>query len=299
MMQRRTTTQLLILACLLALLLTLIGLRLYFSQARLDKHLSFVVLGQALTAQQGQLARRANKTSITVTANPKGQSTVVIDNLNINSHLFEAIEVLFLDKTPQQTLNLTLSYQKHLSDTISSVDNPILYMNQEGISRFELNEFIGETDSIIKTLRLSTPRLIAPYTLQSIRFVPKRFTTLQYLSLLGHDVLTLHYEVDSANYFLLPSKLLLLIYFATVTLIFAALLLYAKKPLINVCWWILVVMWLLFDGRYLYDKLQSTWFDQPTQNLPLITPPVTNKPNRPSLFNLSHPILLKEPQKWG
>lgn len=266
MRRRISNFQLFITACLAALLLVLLGLRWYFSQSQLDSRLGAVIEAKAFTATKGTAQFDEKMQVLRVNADSNQASQIVVKDLNITSGLFERVDVAFANKASQQVLTLSVIARSRANDSPQTSEQPILYTDN-AVSRLAVSSLVDNNQKI-NQLQLSTPRLIAPYALKSIRFVPKTFDTSSFGALLWKD-LTQHTRAV-----LLSPKQFLLIYFSVVAIIFTGLLLWAKRSLSSVWWWVLIAAWLLLDLRYFYQQSQSLWGqrgDMPTTAVHLVT----------------------------
>lgn len=257
-MQRVSNFSLFLLACIWAVLLVALGLRVYFSQARIEAQLAYTVVAADFVAVEGQATVNQATGAVQTHANVSSHSRLVARNLNVGVDWFDRVEVIFREKPALQSLSLTVKSQAGKpSEPLHSTEQPILYTDQL-VSRFDISNLAAEK-SVIKEVQLSTPRLIAPYQLQSIHFVPKQYTLLGLLSLLRHDVLSSSNVTQDKPYLLMPGKLILVLYFSVVALIFAGLLFLFKRPVASAWWWVLIALWLILDARYIYEKQQTTW----------------------------------------
>ncbi len=239
------------LACLAALLLVLLGLRVYFSQSRLDTQLGEVVNGQSFVARQGRADFNEQTRILRVQAERNQPSSIVVENLNIEADWFERIDITFVDKPSQQVLTLTAGSQGSAAGAVHFAGQEILYTDK-AVSRLPMASLVKGDNQHLLSLQLDTPRLLNPYSLQSVRFVPKQFTITAFLSLLWTD-LTVRQTAT-----LLSPKVFLFIYCFVVALLFTALLVWLKRPIGKVWWWVLILAWLLLDMRYMYQQSQQT-----------------------------------------
>lgn len=269
MQKRISDFQLFIVACLVSLILVLLGLRGYFSQSRLDIQLGKVIEGNAFVAKTGRVKFDNTSQSMRVYGDDKQNSSVTVQQLNLTTDWFERIEVSFSDKPSLQVLNLSVASQNASNDKVLWVEQPILYTDKL-IGRLPIDAF-KNTKQQITSLTLSTDRLIVPYGLKSIRFVPKTFDNTAFLSLLWTDL------VRQKNAVLISPKLLLVIYFSLVSAVFIGLLLWLKRPIGKVWWWVLFAAWLLLDMRYMYQQSQQLWGQQSFPHTDKVASLVINK----------------------
>lgn len=252
-----------ILACLVALLLVALGLRLYYHQSRLDSILSQTLSLQTFTADSGQIQFDTTLNALKVLPDASKNSLISKQYLQIKANLFERLEIVFLNKASQQVLTLLIGTTDK-NETANSVTYPILYTDKT-ISRIPINALIKD-NVVINKIQLTTPRLLVPYKIKSLKFVPKQLSSTDFLLLLWQDF------SNTKTALLLPVKLLLIIYFSVVAFLFAVLLKWRKKSLTRLWWWILIAAWALLDMRYFYQHSQRYLGLQP-QNPIIISEP--------------------------
>ncbi len=269
MQKRISDVQLFIVVCLVSLILVLLGLRGYYSQSRLDTQLGKLIEGKDFVATHGRVAFDDRTHSMRVYADEEQKSSIIIDKLNLRTDWFERIDVTFSDKPSLQVLDLSVASQNNADDEPLWVEQPILYTDKL-IGRLPIDSFKNIQKQIVSA-KLSTDRLIVPYGLKSIHFIPKQFDNTAFLSLLWTDL------VHHKNSVLISPKLLLVIYFSLVSTLFIGLLLWLKRPIGKVWWWVLFAAWLLLDMRYMYQQSQQLWGQQSFPNTDRIASVVINK----------------------
>ncbi len=264
MQKRISDFQLFIVVCLASLILVLLGLRGYFSQSQLDAQLGKNIEGQVFVATSGRVKFDGVSQSMRVYANEEQSSRIIFKPLSLMTDWFDHVEVTFSDKASLQVLNLSLGSKKSFHDKLFWSEQPILYTDDKLIARLPITSFENIKDHIV-SLKLFTHRLIIPYGLKSVRFVPKTFSNTDFLSLLWKD-LVLHKQAV-----LISPKLLLVIYFSLVSALFIGLLLWLKRPISKVWWWVLLAAWLLLDMRYIYQQSHQLWTQQVLTNTDKVT----------------------------
>lgn len=264
MIYQRSNVQLFLFSCLMAIIVVLLGLRWYFSQAEVDKRLSYTVSGATFETVIGQSHIDADTQTLQVSADSEQPNSLIrLSGLNVEADLYARVEIVFAEKASQQALTLTTQshtiqhWQRQQAAPIQR-EQSILYTDEQTVSRFDTDTLTTQ-GAIIDRLVLSTSRLMIPYRLQAVRFVPKRYDMLQLLSLLWHDFTRISPNHLHRDYYLLPAKLLLILYFSVVFLIYVTLLLRAKRSIINAWWWVLIVAWALLDVRHLFYRGEAAW----------------------------------------
>ncbi len=247
-----------LLACAVGLVITFFGLRLYYSEARLQKALTQRYLGKDLHIWAGQ-GKVDNESLVIDGLQPDGFSFVNVGWLHIDTRFYENIVINFAEKHPNQPLLLAVK----LSDKERPVERSIFHTNDMA-SRFVVSDLVAK-DSIITEVGLVTDRLISSYRIQSIEFFPKKLSYAAFASLLM-DCFAINQQWENWSInthknpypVLIPPKILVLIYFTVVGLLFLLYLRLTGRPLINAWWATLVAAWFALDAHYLVEKTVIT-----------------------------------------
>ncbi len=247
-----------LLACAIGLVMTFFGLRLYYSEVRLQEVLTQRYLGKDLHIWAGQ-GKVENESLVIDGLKPDGFSFVNIGWLHIDTRFYKSIVVNFAEKHPNQPLLLAVK----LNDQKRPVERSILYTNDMS-SRFFISDLVIK-DSIINEIGLVSDRLITPYSIQSVVVSPKKLSYSEFAYLLmdcfainrqwGDWSINTH---KSPHPVLIPPKILVLIYFTVVGLLFLLYLRLTGRPLINAWWATLVAAWFALDAHYLVEKTVIT-----------------------------------------
>ncbi len=247
-----------LLACTIGLVMTFFGLRLYYSEARLQEALTQRYLGKDLHIWAGQ-GEVENESLVIDGLQPDGFSFVNIGWLHIDTRFYKSIVVNFAEKHPNQPLLLAVK----LNGQKRPVERSILYTNDMS-SRFFISDLVIK-DSIINEIGLVSDRLITPYSIQSVVVSPKKldYSEFAYL-LMDCFAINQQWENWSINTHkspypvLIPPKILVLIYFTVVGLLFLLYLRLTGRPLINAWWATFVAAWFALDAHYLVEKTVIT-----------------------------------------
>lgn len=245
-------------ACVVGLVLTFVGLRLYYDEQRLSTELTRSYSADDLEVLAG-LASINEDTLLVNDTQPQGISFVNAGNLHIDSRFYESLVITFAIKHPNQALLLAVKY----SDNERPIERPV--SNNKGlVSQFLLAE-LTPNNEIITDVGLLTNQLLTPYRLESITFTPKRLDTKTFAYLLMDCfAINTQWEAWSINthrsphWVLIPPKILVLIYFIVVGLLFLGYLRFTRRPLLNAWWATLVAAWLALDAHYLIEKTVIT-----------------------------------------
>ncbi len=247
-----------LLACTIGLVITFFGLRLYYSDARLQEALTQRYLGKDLHIWAGQ-GKVDNESLVIDGLQPDGFSFVNIGWLHIDTRFYENIVINFVEKHPNQPLLLAVK----LNGQKRPVERSILYTNDMS-SRFSISDLVIK-DSIINEIGLVSDRLIAPYSIKSVVVSPKKLSYSEFAYLLMDCfAINRQWEGWSINTHkspypvLIPPKMLVLIYFTVVGLLFLLYLRLTGRPLINAWWATLVAAWFALDAHYLVEKTVIT-----------------------------------------
>ncbi len=247
-----------LLACAVGLVITFFGLRLYYSEARLQKALTQRYSAKDLHIWAGQ-GKVDNESLVIDGLQPDGFSFVNIGWLHIDTRFYENIVISFAEKHPNQPLLLAVK----LSGKERPVERSILYTN-DMTSRFFISDLVAK-DSIITEVGLVTDKLINPYRIQSIAFFPKKLSHTAFVYLLM-DCFAINQQWENWSInthkspypVFIPPKILVLIYFTVVGLLFLLYLRLTGRPLINAWWATLVAAWFALDAHYLVEKTVIT-----------------------------------------
>lgn len=240
-------------ACLVALPLTFWGLRWYFNEARLQESLTRSYSAADFQAVKGNAV--ADKGTLLVNAKKNGVSFVNVDKLHLNTRFYGALQVTFSEKDKKQFLSL---YIKRVGEE-QPVKRPIIVN-----SHFILDDFLPR-NTLITDVGLITNKLTIPYRLESMIFLPRKLGSVDFAYLLiDCFAINKQWEDWSINthkspyQVLIPPKMLVLIYFTVVGLLFLVYLRLTKRPLINAWWATLVAAWFALDAHYLVEKTVIT-----------------------------------------
>ncbi len=243
-----------LLACAVGLVITFFGLRLYYSETQLQKALTQRYSGKDLHIWAGQ-GKVDNESLVIDGLQPDGFSFVNIGWLHVDTRFYKDIVINFAEKHPNQPLLLAVK----LSGKKQPVERSILYTN-DMTSRFSISDLVTK-DSTITEVGLVTDRLITPYRIQSAVFSPKKLNYTEFAQLLMDCfAINKQWENWSINSHkspypvLIPPKILVLIYFTVVGLLFLLYLRLTGRPLINAWWATLVAAWFALDAHYLVEK---------------------------------------------
>lgn len=245
-------------ACMLGLVVTFFGLRLYYGDARLQNELtrSYTANDFLVLAGQGSVD---GGTLLVDGLQPDGFSFVRLDSLHIDSRFYQQLSLSFAEKHANQPLLLAVK----TSDRERPVERPVLYTNAM-TSSFLLDKLV-DAGEVVSDVALITDRLISPYRIKAIKFIPKKLDNTTFAQLLiSCFSVNKHWKNWSINthkssyQVLIAPKMLLLIYFAVVGLLFVIYLRLTRRPLINAWWATLVAAWFALDAHYLVEKTVIT-----------------------------------------
>lgn len=241
-----------LIVCVLSMLLLWLGLRVFFNQDKLASRLTqtftgaqlHVVAGQAQT--DGQLLQVHN-------TEPQGQSVVSLRDLTVDTRFYERLVIVFADKHQSQPLRLSVYGEQ----AKALIEQPILYTDNN-ISRFDITA-LAPSGGVMTAVDLTTSVLIEPYRVKALRFEPKIINNTLFAQLLWNGFsfkpqqdshpLGRHFMSDSVV--IMTPKMLLLLYFAIVAVLFALFLLLAGRAAVSAWWAMLISAWLVLDIHYL------------------------------------------------
>lgn len=253
-----------IICCFAAVLLWL-GLRLYFNQTRLEAQLTQTFTGAQLQVFAGE-AKTAHHDLVVESTSPQGHSLIRLSDLVIDTRFYERLVIQFSEKHPNQPLTISVAHQQSKQPTAQ----PILYTNNN-ISQFELAT-LAPANSVINEIALRTHALIEPYRLTRLRFELRPMTHTIFAQLLWDsfisdaESLSLTKPQQVPNVTLLSAKMLVLLYFAVVGVLFALFLGLAGRSLASAWWVALLGAWAVLDIRALVEKTQQVLITaEPTQ----------------------------------
>lgn len=223
--------------CLVAIVITFVGLRLYFNNDYINRVLTHTYMAKDLQVVRGKGENNTSLHCLSVDSNKDESFTLVnLDKIKIPTQFYQSVIITFRQKHPLQAINLVVNRQN--DDGISL---PILYTNEQLQSRFIFSR-IKDMPDTISSLVLATKKIIQPYCISEIVFVPKQFSASDLFFFLLRDTVS---DKD-INISLLPLKVLLLIYVSIVGFLFALYLAMTKQSLIKVCWIMIIFAWSLF-----------------------------------------------------
>lgn len=247
-----------LIACAVGLVITFFGLRWYYDDERLGKALTRSYAAEKMDILAGK-AKLDNDALLVSDVQPEGFSFINVGLLRIDSRFYEEMSIIFDEKQPHQPLLLAVRHQ----DNEQPLERPLAYSNQL-VQHFLLSD-IAPNDEIITDVGLITDKVISPYRIQSIVFDPKPFDYKLFADLLMDCfAINTQWENWSINTHrspypvLIPPKILVLIYFTVVGLLFLAYLRLTRRPLINAWWATLVAAWFALDTHYLVEKTVIT-----------------------------------------
>lgn len=242
------------LSAIIALPITFLGLKLYFSDARIADALTVQYSGAQFNILSGQAKEENNSLVVNQVDAQKG-SFVNISNLLIDSRFYNHLVIRFDEKESSQPLVMRL--QNNADDMPKAY--PILYTNQL-ISRFEIDK-ITPPNTVINSVGLFTDKLISAYRIASLTFEPKHFDN-QLFAVLLWDSLGVHQTAreysstttQSTKKTLMPAKLLVTIYVLVVGLLLCGLTFLTKQSFRAIWWVLLIFAWGILDIRYMVEK---------------------------------------------
>lgn len=247
-----------LLAAFIAVPLTFLGLKLYFNDQRLAQTLTLQYPGSTFEVPAGQAVTEGNEISVTDTL-PEGRSLISQSGLSIDSRFYHQLVLNFSHKATHQPVTIRV----HHNGKNSPSQQPVLYTHQK-VRRFDLTSFIPE-DSLITAIELEADLLLAPYRLQSLTVEPKYFTIQRFALLLWESFSTettrLGQPLNQTKTLITPKGLVLcyLVVFSLVYLLLAQVFQWSIRAL----WWVIIMVgWLLLDGRYLFEKTRRVKSNQ-------------------------------------
>lgn len=243
--------------CLIALVLTFVGLRLYFNDNRLGLLLTQTYTASDFNVLSGQ-ARRIGDDLLVDSTQPDNLSVVAVESLRVDSDLYEFVAITFTEKHIQQPLSVVF-----YGDSGEQNQQPILYTNQLS-TRLRIDDTFAD-NVLLRSIALQTDNLLSPYRIHSLRFEPKQLNFIEFARLLASSfVINPRWQQDSLHSqrstmpIIGSSKLLLLMYFAVCGVLFSLYLSIRKQSLSQVWWIIGIVAWLVLDMHYLVGKTHTT-----------------------------------------
>lgn len=246
------------LLCLLGAILTFVGLRLYYNDARLQEKLTKHYGATEMHVLAGK-ASQDNGSLLVNDIQPDGLSFVNIGLLHLDTRFYQQLSIQFADKHAQQPLLLAVRHQGN--------ERPVerLIVNTNSMtSDFNLSSMLPK-DTVITDIGLLTNQLINSYRIQSITVTPKSFDNKTFLYLLMDCfAINKQWENWSINTHrspypvLIPPKILVLICFTVVGILFAIYLNVVRVPIINAWWTTIIVAWFALDAHYLVEKTVIT-----------------------------------------
>lgn len=246
------------LLCLLGAILTFVGLRLYYNDARLQEKLTKHYGATEMHVLAGK-ASEDNGSLLVTDIQPDGLSFVNIGLLHLDTRFYQQLSIQFADKHVQQPLLLAV---RHQGD-----ERPVerLIANTSSMtSDFNLSSMLPD-DTVITDIGLLTNQLINSYRIQSVTVTPKSFDNKTFLYLLMDCfAINKQWENWSINTHrspypvLIPPKILVLICFTVVGILFAIYLKVVRAPIINAWWTTIIVAWFALDAHYLVEKTVIT-----------------------------------------
>lgn len=245
-------------AAILGLMITVVGLRLYFNDFRLQERLTRSYSAEAFEVLAGQ-AEINNDTLLFSGLKPEGYGYASIDKLHIDTRFYQQLSVTFAEKHASQPLLLMVR-----NDSNHQVPEQLVLHGEQLTTNF-LVEDLAPIGTVITDVGLLADRLFAPYRLQSIQFIPKTLNNQEFAQLLI-SCFAINTEWQGVSINTRPSphevfvspKVLLLLYFCVVGLLFAAYLRFTRQPMLNAWWVTLIVAWLALDIHYLFEKTTIT-----------------------------------------
>lgn len=247
-----------ILSCAVGLAITFFGLRFYYDDTRLEKELtrSYSASKIDVLAGKGEVKDGALFVS---DIQPDGFSFINVGLLHIDSRFYEKMSISFTAKHPYQPLLLAVKHQ----ESEQPLERPVPYSKQL-VQSFLMRD-IAPNHKVITDVGLVTGNLVEPYQIQSFNFVPKKINYTDFAYLLA-DCFAINKQWEnwsinthrSPHWVLIPPKILVLIYFTVVGLLFLAYLRVTRRPLINAWWATLVAAWFALDAHYLVEKTVIT-----------------------------------------
>lgn len=249
------------LACVLGMVITLLGLRLYFNNARLESSLTRVYQGKDFQVLAGQ----AKITRKDVSVNSLGSDDFSFINagfLHVDSRFYERIVVRFDDIHPGQPILFAVRYRADGESDARVAEKPLVMSNLTGE---HLIEQLLPKNAVAIDIGLITNQLLSSYRLQSIKLVPKKLDSSGFLALLW-DCFAINKQWEnwsinthkSPHQVLIPPKMLVFLIFSTVGVIFALYLWLTGRRVINAWWTTIIVAWLALDLHYLVEKTVIT-----------------------------------------
>ncbi len=227
----------------------------YFSSSRIDELMTKTFLADDFYLVQGKIQKQNNNTAFQINADTSGASSIIIKRIAVESEWYDRIEVVFSQKPSLQSLVLRVKSINEKSREVVVRDVPILYTDNL-VSRFSLDNLVN-TGDVITSIELSTPKLVSPYQLSSIKIIAKEYDFFSASSILIHDAFSSVNILGEQSFLLVPSKLLLVLFFGVVTVIFLLMMVIAKRTLALVWLWVLIVLWLILDARFIYGDMHN------------------------------------------
>lgn len=246
-----------LLACTLALFITFLGLRLYFNETRLKEQLTRSYSAKEFKILAGQ-SKIDNDTLLATGLMPDGFNYVNIQSLHIDSRFYAKLSVKFTEKHAVQPLLLMVK---------NNSDRPLeqLVLHTEGLTADFLMKDLAPANAVITDVGLLADRITAPYRVHSIQFIPKKLSYKEFGQLLMTCfAINTKWSDESINtrkspyQVFIPPKILVLIYFTVVGLMFVVYLRITRRPMMNAWWATLVAAWLVLDAHYLVEKTVIT-----------------------------------------
>lgn len=249
------------LTCIVGVLIALIGLRLYYNDARLQSALTRVYQGKSFQVLAGQ-AKVAKKDVLVNSLKPDGFSFINVGFLHLDSRFYERIVVNFAEIDARQSVLLAVRHRVEGREDMPVAEQRLRIQNRA--AEVSMSELLPD-NVIAIDVGLISDQLITPYRVSSITIVPKKLTNSEFLALLW-DCFAINKQWEnwsinthkSPHWVLIPPKIFVFLIFAVVGVLFAMYLRIAGRHVINAWWATIVAAWFTLDAHYLVEKTVIT-----------------------------------------
>lgn len=245
-------------AAILGLMITVVGLRLYFNDFRLQERL----LRSYSVEQFRDFAERVavdNDSLLMSKIKADNFSYIKLEELYIDSRFYREVSFSFKEKSTSRPLVLMIQNNGN-----KQIPKRIIIYDDKLTNKFVIEDLVP-TGAAIIGVGLLADREPVSYRLQAIKFTPKALNNQEFIQLLiscfaintKWQGVSINTRPSPHEVFVSP-KVLLLLYFCVVGLLFAAYLRFTRQPMLNAWWVTLIVAWLALDIHYLFEKTTIT-----------------------------------------